>query len=177
MENLVAAYMPLLAKEVRTALSRTGSGADGDIEDAWQGAFLGLLEAIVRFDPTRGSSLGSFARSYVIGGIWDAIKGIAQFDVDPLDENISHTPEDSWFADGKGPESMSLGAVGDFIAALPPRQQQVVRLMYESNLSQAEVARTLGVSRTAVSKLHAKVIERGRFDTDLAVLVMMRRVA
>lgn len=53
-------------------------------------------------------------------------------------------------------------AVATFVDGLPPALKQVARLHYWDGLSQAEVARKLGVSRSAVSQAIARINKLGR---------------
>jgi DNA-directed RNA polymerase specialized sigma subunit len=53
-------------------------------------------------------------------------------------------------------------AVRDFIATLSPRDQDVVRRVFWDGERQAEVARAIGVSRMAVTKIMQKVARLGR---------------
>lgn len=55
-------------------------------------------------------------------------------------------------------------AVRGFVASLPPRTRQVVRLMYWDGLTQAEVARHLGVTEAAVSRTLKRTYDRGRVE-------------
>lgn len=54
-------------------------------------------------------------------------------------------------------ESASARAARDFVAILSPRDRAVVRLMFWEGQRQSEIARTLGVSRMAVTKIVKKV--------------------
>jgi RNA polymerase sigma factor (sigma-70 family) len=53
-------------------------------------------------------------------------------------------------------------AVERFVAGLSPRQQQIVRSLYWDGESQAEIARDLRVTKSAVSQALAKVHRLGR---------------
>lgn len=53
-------------------------------------------------------------------------------------------------------------AAQEFVTSLSPREQDVVRRIFWDDQRQAEVARALGVSRMAVTKIIQKVVRLGR---------------
>ena len=71
-EALFTAYLPF-AKSVAGRIRRQRRGADIEIGDLHQLAATGLLEAIDRFDPDRGSPFTAFAARRIAGSIHDGI--------------------------------------------------------------------------------------------------------
>ena len=53
-------------------------------------------------------------------------------------------------------------AVHVFLATLSPREREIARQHFWDGLSQADIARALGVTRMAVCKVINKVLARGR---------------
>lgn len=53
-------------------------------------------------------------------------------------------------------------ALARFLKGLSPRDQMIVRRLFWTSESQAEVARSLHVSRMAICKALRKILERGR---------------
>lgn len=167
-EQVLAAYMPLLASAVSHALARFHGDQQHLTPDAWQGAYLGFLDGLTRFDPDRGTNFGAFASKYVRGGIRQSISGSIDLRGVPLGSDLEIEDERPLIAEVLDHEG--LASVREFVASLPPRQRRVIELMYWDGLSQAEAARTLGVSRAAVNALHSKVISRGRSSAELAAV-------
>ncbi len=63
---------------------------------------------------------------------------------------------------GRISDSAIACVVRNFLATLSPRDQDVVRRVFWDGECQAEVARTLGLSRMAVTKIIQKVARLGR---------------
>ena len=68
-ERLVNSYVPLVRR-----LCRRFQGSREPQEDLYQVGVIGLLNAIERFDPQRGSSFSSFARPQVLGAILNYLR-------------------------------------------------------------------------------------------------------
>ncbi len=161
-------------------LRRAGNAAYS--EDMRQAGWLGMLEGLQRYDSRHGVSFGWFVRKRVEGAVQDAKREEAQIqefldgpaEPEPSPENpqayqmmpslrqsratsIESVPE---------PNNTSSGeieaAVQQFLDALPPRQRCVVELMYWGGMTQAEVARALGITPKAVNKLWKKACSKGR---------------
>lgn len=65
-----------------------------------------------------------------------------------------------------GPEdilafSEGMNALSRFLESLPTREQQILRRFLDGE-SQADIARTLNVTKMAISKTLAKIYQRGR---------------
>jgi DNA-directed RNA polymerase specialized sigma subunit len=59
-------------------------------------------------------------------------------------------------------ESALVCAAREFVSTLSPREQEVVRQIFWDGQRQADVARALGVSRMAVTKIVQKVVRLGQ---------------
>lgn len=73
--DLVVAYASLAAaaaRQVKTPLSRTGDHVDRD--DLTSLAFFGLVDAIERFDPERGSKFETYAMARIRGNLLDQMR-------------------------------------------------------------------------------------------------------
>ena len=159
-------------------------GARGaDREDALQGGRIGFLAAIRRYDSSRGTSLTTFARMHIRGGALRelyAAKGRRQdgsvgLETVPLEffegvieaeaidgsvRSIIHTP--SAFDDLEARSPWGLGGLAPRVLALSPDQQELLTLLHSRDMPMAQVARSEGTSRAAVSQRHATVIRRLR---------------
>jgi RNA polymerase sigma factor (sigma-70 family) len=165
--QLLHAYRPQLRAAVRRATVRRREEwnrhvSAADRQDAEQAAAVALLECIPRFDAARGTSLGTFARLPIIGAmrtalteqpVWPSVDDLGADDVRDYGAQAALDTVD---------ESDEYRAVRQFVASLPPRQQQLVQLMFWDELTQAEAARVLGITRQAANDLFDQVKAKGR---------------
>lgn len=125
-------------------------------EDVRQAGWLGFLEALKRFNPEKGFSIGAFVRRRVEGAIKDAMREDARYFAPLLPlTDFEEMPSDSQ-------EQEIREAVQEFMASLTPRQRRVVELVGLEGMKQADAARELGISREAVNKLWQKACDKGR---------------
>ncbi len=124
-------------------------------EDARQAAWLGVLEALDRFDPERGFPFTAFVGRRVKGAIVDATRPEWQYYdyAEPL-SHFEAMPDDTQ-------KQEVQKAVQDFLDSLPPRQRSVVELVGLGGMKPADAARELGISREAVSQLWRKARSKG----------------
>ncbi len=69
---LVLEYRPLVERIVQQTLARVGHRCEAD--ELRSAGDLGLVEAIRRFDPSRGIPFGGFARHRIVGAILDELR-------------------------------------------------------------------------------------------------------
>lgn len=84
-----------------------------------------------------------------------------------IDESVESRPQWQLGSDEPTPDDLIeaddlAAAVSRFMAGLTPRERYLVERLYWRGETQAEVARTLGVSRMAVCKASNKILARGR---------------
>ncbi len=115
---------------------------EGMAEELVQDTFVRLWRDAARFDPARGS-----ARTYVFviayGAAADLRRRTASrpLDVRPADEVEARAP-----AAGDGLDQVLLGmAVGDALDALSANHGAVLRMHFEDDLSQPQIADRLGI--------------------------------
>lgn len=65
-------------------------------------------------------------------------------------------------ADEQLERNQALQAVGDFVRALCPRDQEILRRVFWHDETQTAVAQRLGVSKMAVSKAMTRIAKQGR---------------
>jgi RNA polymerase sigma factor (sigma-70 family) len=167
-ERLVELFQPLIRDTVRKYTAPYPWLSPEQRADVWQAAQLGFIEALKRFDPSRGSSLGGYARKFILG---EVRKIVADEDehrqcAEPLanyvcaeDIVFEVTIEDEGL--GRIEESEIVEAVRMFVFLLPDSHRYLVESLYWEGCSQAEVARRLGVSRAAVNKTLGKILRHG----------------
>lgn len=216
-EALVREFMPLARK-----LAARYRGAAGEpFEDLLQVASLGLVKAIDRFDPGRGTAFTSFAVPTILGELkryfrdsgWsahvprgvkeralklqeaeqllsercrraptsqqlaeylevsveevlDAMEAAAAHHATSLqasrdnEEGRSETLIDLLGSEDQGFEAIEYRAtLASAASQLPPRDQEVLRLRFERDLTQTEIARRLGVSQMQVSRMLRRALE------------------
>jgi RNA polymerase sigma-B factor len=216
-------YLPL-ARSLAGRLRHTSESFD----DLLQVASIGLLKAISRYDPARGTAFSSFAVPTILGELrrhmrdrtWtvrvprglqelgqrlrpateelsvalgrpptaaelaehvgvteeevlDAREAMAAHSPPSLDEPVSSDDEPATRGDLLGREDTRLAAVEDavlieqYLADLPPRSREILRLRFVEDLKQHEIGALLGISQMHVSRLirqsfeqlHARVAE------------------
>ncbi len=118
-------------------------------EDGMQAAYIGALKALKRFDPDRGVTFGAFASGFIKGAVREEVYGA----VDP-------PPFFSVEDDLDGVEEAVL--VRAFISELSTRQQYLLQRLFVDDAPRVEVARELGISRTAVTRAMNRIYVRGR---------------
>jgi RNA polymerase sigma factor (sigma-70 family) len=206
-ERLLLKHEPLMRQIIKEVRSPAYL-----YEDALQAARLGCLEALENFDPSRGTTYGTFARQHIRGRVIRAVYaeqerfyGASAWSSSISAESvliISHdlVAEESPYTRGSNTERDDSGKklaktrkafaktlkvdsdylyarldekvdlqpaihdARDFMSRLTDRQQEVIRLVFESGLSQAEAARALGITPAAVNRILARVRRRGVKD-------------
>jgi len=215
--RLVELYLPL----VRT-LARRYAHCGEPVEDLVQVGSIGLIEAIDRFDPERGSDLASFAIPTITGEIKNHLRDrsatvrvprrIAELTLSlrpprrRLAARLCRLPTLSELAREAGmpesdvaeairservltPESLSSAAAGKLDGAitlegafdpsddrlllaagfrtLAERERRILHLRFFVGLSQAEIAREVGLSQVQVSRLIRASLEKMRAALDM----------
>lgn len=152
--QLIERHLPLVR-----ALARRFSAQGEPLEDLAQVGAVGLIKAVDRFDPSRGSSFTAYAVPTVVGEIRRHLRNardpvhVPRSDQEagvlvravPLDEESASTALDQ-----SGDERI---VIERGLRALPRRQRRIVRLHYFANLSQRGIASELGLSQVHVSRL------------------------
>jgi RNA polymerase sigma-B factor len=218
-ERLAERFMPL-ARQVARRYHRTGQ----PFEDLLQVASLGLVKAIDRFDPDRGTAFSSYAVPTMAGEIrrhfrdagWalhvprsmqDMVMRVND-SMDNLSRRLGRAPTPAELAEdlGEDPEAvlealeaarahdaMSLdmprtvgeddagtyadtvgapdeqyelleyaSAIAGTFRALPERDRDVLRLRFEEDLTQSQIAARVGVSQMHVSRIIRRALTRLR---------------
>ncbi len=140
-------------------------------EDLENTALLALLEAIQKFDETRGTKFSSFGYRVIRGRLLHFIRSEMRH------AEASKTEYSVKLHDGQDFETHALSdssptseletseaekRVRHSCDVLTNRERDVIRLLYWRDLSATDVARTLGVSNSRISVLATKARERLR---------------
>jgi RNA polymerase sigma-B factor len=217
-EQLVVRFMPL-ARQLASRYRHAGE----PLEDLVQVACVGLIKAVDRYDPQRGSGFARYAVPTMLGELkrhfrdkgWalrvprptqelalkvndalgslpaklgrparprdvaeaigvsvedvlEAMEAATAYEATSLDAPRGAAPEDeAWtHADVLGDEEpgyelVELGeALRGTLDALPARERLILRLRFERDMTQAEIARCVGVSQMHVSRLLRRSLDR-----------------
>jgi len=148
------------------AIARKLHTSRDEMEDALQGARLGFLIALDRFDPSMGTSIGSYARGFIAKEILIATfrdprgrrqaRGSVELG-DAPDERVAGI--DDGFA--RVDAACDGPAVKAFLQTLPPIQREVAIRLAIEGATAVEIADERGVSVRAIWKTWAKVRDAG----------------
>jgi len=162
-DALVERVAPIVLAAVRRTLRGFGaSHAESDAEDVAQEVFVRLVKDDFRllrtYDPSRAALstwLTLVARSVTI----DQLRR-RRLPTVPLDEAAAHSAPTPPPASSQALQELAVPP-----DLLSPRQQLVLKLLFEDDLSVEEAARTLGVEAQTVRSTKHKAIEklRGHF--------------
>jgi RNA polymerase sigma-B factor len=210
-ERVVELYLPLVR-----ALARRYGHCGERFDDLVQVGSIGLIEAIDRFDPERGSDLPSFAIPTITGAIRHHLRDrsavvrlprrhtellrnlrdprsrlTARLERSPSVSELAHEagvderdvalaieteqnghPLSLSAADQREPETNASDDAFDLshdrlllapaFRSLSVRERRIVHLRFFAGLSQAEIAREVGLSQVQVSRLLRASLERMR---------------
>lgn len=148
-----------------------------DVEDLVQDGFVGLLQAVRRFDPTRGVSFSDYADSRVRGAILDGLRSRrlgrwsphrdrreASFvSLESAARRIRGTLADDRPTPDRvleNRERSDLLALG--LSELPPRERLVLSLHYAEKVNLKQIGARLGVTESRISQLCSQAARRLR---------------
>jgi RNA polymerase sigma-B factor len=222
-DELVQRFLPLARQ-----LARRYQRGNEPLDDLIQVASIGLVKAVDRFDPERGTAFSSYAVPTILGELkryfrdsgWavhvprgmqervmtvnqaisrlsralgrsptaaeiadeigeeievvlEALEAAIAYDAVSLDTPRTSEEEDGdTYADTVGviDERFELveyqSAIGPTMRALPPRDRLVLKLRFEEDLTQLEIAERIGVSQMHVSRLIRRALKRLRTVAD-----------
>lgn len=145
-----------------------------DLNDLVQEGVVVLLEAVERYDQTRGTSFESFVRLRVRGAMLDCLRhttpgsryqkakaratGIAVVPTrDDVELDTLESPNENPFDSAVHEEAGRLGSKG--FAAMPPRERRVAELRC-NDLTFRQIAEVLGVCEQRAYQLYQSGIRR-----------------
>ncbi|HUQ41186.1 MAG TPA: sigma-70 family RNA polymerase sigma factor [Candidatus Limnocylindrales bacterium] len=185
---LIERYLPLAQGLARGARTMTTAVADSD--DLTSSAFIGLIDAVDRFEPGRGVPFEAYARLRIRGAMIDELRRTserarhAQADEHPRTVSLDGLLEDGAaiampvVSDGvdEGFEQEDLrGRVQGALETLPPRQRELLARYYSDELTLREAGVRMGISEARACQLHGRAIVNLR--RALSVHIPMQHVA
>ena len=160
-QSLLAQFQPL----IESVANHVARSCPDSREDIHQAATLGLLIAIDRLDPAREAGLAAYAPRWVKGEARKAASSSVGY------RNTTVTLPDWGLDAAAGADDPDLRrsevheiqvAVRAFLATLGPRSRYVIEQVFVVGRTQADVARTLGVSRARINAIIRDVCAKGR---------------
>lgn len=133
------------------AASRFLAGAER--EDVLQAGSVGLVKAILGFEPSYGTEFSTYAVPKIAGEIRKLLRGLSHTEVlvrcDPGTPSAEEKALDRIYA-------------AELLRALPEREALVVALRYCKGLTQKETGERIGLSQSSVSRIEKKAVSRMR---------------
>lgn len=162
--RLIEQYQPLVFKEAMRWNIHTDL-----LLDALQEGTLGLMEAVERYDHSRGVAFPLFAVHLIRGAILDYLKregAVSAMSLDAPDEQ-GLTLQDTLCDDSQDPAEAAsrqflLEKVSGVLQRLPEKEQAVVEGVYLKDVEQKHLAKALDISLPYVYRLQKRGIRRVR---------------
>lgn len=153
-QQLIELHLPLVRSLARRFASR-----GEQLDDLVQVGAVGLINAVDRFDRTRGASLAAYAVPTILGEIRRHLRDAAhplrlargRYEAGHVVRIVPLEDERPARADGDPVDDRVLIERG--LRALPLRQRRIVQLHYFGDVSQRGIATELGLSQVHVSRL------------------------
>jgi RNA polymerase sigma-B factor len=146
-------------------VARRYVGRGENLEDLVQVGSIGLIKSSKRYDPSRGVAFSTFAMPAIEGEIRRHLTSRA---------SSLHIPEQSEpVSDEDGAEGSEAGAltssddrllVTDSVRSLDERERRIVFLRFHADMTERQIARTLGMSQAHVSRLLAAALAKLRAE-------------
>lgn len=169
--TLIEWYLPLAQGLAHRARTLTTAMADSD--DLTSAAFVGLIDAVDRFEPGRGVPFEAYARLRIRGAMIDELRRTSERARNALPEDQPRTLSlDDLLgrgaqvalpvADGdldEGFEREDLrGRVQGALETLPPRQRELLGRYYTGEMTLREAGVRMGISEARACQLHGRAI-------------------
>ncbi len=150
-QELVRSHLPLVR-----AMARRYARRREEFDDLVQAGSVGLVKAATRFDPARGVAFATFVTPTVEGEIRrhlrDRSKG-RPIVRDPLTTEAGEPADES----ATNPESLATSEYRLLLAGgmrtLDPRERRIVFLRFHADMTERQIARSVGISQAHVSRL------------------------
>ncbi len=145
-----------------------------DREDILQEGFVGLMEAVGRFDPDRGCALSTYAGKRASGAMFDHVRDICRRSRERLTEDDPQDQIQYRKDHDNGPNrsiesgvmlmrfSRFLGSDLDGLDFLDHDEREIIRLRFFEGMTCREVAEALGISAATVCRTERTALTRLR---------------
>lgn len=182
---LIERYLPLARNLSRRVRAVGTAVTDGD--DLVSAAFIGLIDAVDRFEPGRGVPFEAYASLRIRGAMIDELRRTgersrnAEAPEQPRTVSLDGLLEEDWRESLAAPEDGFDEAferedlcsrVQVALDGLPPRQRELLARYYADSLTLREAGQRMGISEARACQLHGRAIVNLR----RALAVVMPRV-
>ena len=176
--RLIERYLPLVRGIAWKFFKRMPRGTGLDVDDIQSFGVLGLIQAIERFDLSRGMKFQTYGQLRIIGRIKDEMRNL---DWVPRLERKRGT-EATTISNEGGHAGISLRLMSEperssdpwlqrmstadtfkeLLAGCSQRERLLILLYYHENRSMKEIGQQLGTSESRISQMHAALLTRLR---------------
>ena len=158
MEQLLAPHMPLLA-----SLARRFTGSVLSTPELMQAGYIGLMEAVRRYDANRGAHFITYAVPWVLGEMKRALREAMHTAVS-LDGNADGEEGASLLETLRGAEGVSIETIDlrMALAQLTQEEQGVLVQRFFCDKTQTQAAQVLGKSQAQVCRIERRALDRLR---------------
>lgn len=189
-QELIERHLPLCRQLARaTKVLPTGARGPEDLEAA---GVVGLIQAVDRFDPSRGIPFKGYAALRVRGAILDEVRRLDELTRDARrlaceDEHRGAVsleflqergemgdPTEIAEVDARAAHDGLRDDVERALAAIPVRERAILASYYSDGLTLATIGRRLGISEARVSQLHTRAIAQLRSVLGVVTLPKVR---
>jgi RNA polymerase sigma factor for flagellar operon FliA len=182
---LIERYLPL-ARNLSRRVRALGTPVT-DADDLASAAFLGLIDAVDRFEPGRGVPFEAYASLRIRGAMIDELRRTGErsrnvaAEEQPRTVSLDGLPEGEWHeglvatdagVDEPFEREDLRGRVEHALDELPPRQRELLARYYADSLTLREAGVRMGISEARACQLHGRAIVNLR----RALSVVMPRV-
>ena len=150
---LIERHLPLAR-----SIARRHAG-DEPLDDLAQVGAIGLIKAADRFDSTRGIPFAAYAAPFIAGEIRHHLRDRAapvrvprRLQAEGVRVTAVELEEAGGHADPTA-QAHDRVALGTALRALHPNERRIVQLRFGEDLSQAQIARRIGLSQVHVSRI------------------------
>jgi RNA polymerase sigma factor FliA len=175
---LIERYLPL-CRRIAFATKVLPTAARG-AEDLEAAGVIGLIQAVDRFDPSRGIPFEGYAALRVRGAVLDEVRRLDDLSrgarlraredehrgavsLDVLQERGEMgEPAEIAEVDARAAHDGLRDDVERALAAIPVRERAILASYYSDGLTLATIGRRLGISEARVSQLHSRAIAQLR---------------
>jgi RNA polymerase sigma factor (sigma-70 family) len=150
----------------RTALMLKARMPWAELDELLQLGAIGMLEALQRFDSTRGVEFQAFASRRIRGAMIDGLRregalqrGETVFDAEVIDAAAlisGDSPEDPLSFLTRSDDKRQLV---EALRCLPPLEYRVLALHFYEDLNNREIAATLDISEGYASRIRKRALE------------------
>lgn len=155
--RLIISYQPLVA----SALLRLNP-AEACAEDCFSEGLLALIKSVDDFKPSLGVPFAAYARIRIKGAMLDLLRQQSRNSKNDDDVDLSNLLAKS---SAKGELEINQEMLAEILIAatrLDGKERIVIEKLYVCGDTRDEIAKSLGVSPSRVSQIHARALKRIR---------------